>query len=70
MTVAALRELLTEIDTQGGPHAAREDRLHLPQPVSESMTIRVWAAAHGIDCPRTGSLPRRVVEAWQAAQHT
>ncbi|MEU7381525.1 histone-like nucleoid-structuring protein Lsr2 [Streptomyces sp. NPDC042207] len=29
MTVAALRRLLNEIDTQGGPEAARHNRLHL-----------------------------------------
>lgn len=30
MTVAALRALLNEIDTQGGPEAARQNRLRIP----------------------------------------
>jgi hypothetical protein len=30
MTIAALRRLLDEIDHQGGPDAARHNRLHLP----------------------------------------
>lgn len=30
MTIAALRRLLDEIDEQGGPEAARHNRLHLP----------------------------------------
>lgn len=30
MTIDALRRLLDEIDTQGGPEAARHNRLHLP----------------------------------------
>ncbi|MEV8432025.1 WhiB family transcriptional regulator [Streptomyces chartreusis] len=30
MTIAALRRLLDEIDAQGGPQAARHNRLHLP----------------------------------------
>jgi hypothetical protein len=30
MTIGALRRLLDEIDTQGGPAAARHNRLHLP----------------------------------------
>lgn len=30
MTIAALLHLLDEIDTQGGPDAARHNRLHLP----------------------------------------
>jgi hypothetical protein len=32
MTIGALRRLLDEIDTQGGPEAARHNRLHLPEP--------------------------------------
>ncbi|MFB7224200.1 MULTISPECIES: hypothetical protein [Terrabacteria group] len=31
MTIAALHRLLDEIDTQGGPEAARQNRLHLPE---------------------------------------
>jgi hypothetical protein len=30
MTIGAFRRLLDEIDTQGGPEAARHNRLHLP----------------------------------------
>jgi len=30
MTIAALMALLDEIDQQGGPEAARQNRLHLP----------------------------------------
>ena len=67
MTVAALQRLLAEIDTQGGPDAARADRLSLPVPVTENAVVREWAAAQGIDCPRTGTPPRRVLAAWQAA---
>lgn len=33
MTVAALHRLLDEIDTQGGPEAARHNRLHLDNPL-------------------------------------
>ena len=66
MTVAALRELLAEIDLQGGPAAARTDRLVLPGQATEAAVIRAWAAARGIDCPRTGTLPGRVIKAWQA----
>ncbi|GGQ48624.1 Lsr2 family protein [Streptomyces asoensis] len=41
MTITALRRLLDEIDTQGGPEAARRDRLHLtdhhegPRPMAQ-----------------------------------
>lgn len=67
MTVAALRQLLAEIDLQGGPAAARAGRLELPEPVTEPAAVRAWAAEHGVDCPRVGTPPRRVYEAWQAA---
>ncbi|MFI0268601.1 Lsr2 family DNA-binding protein [Streptomyces luteogriseus] len=50
MTIGALRRLLDEIDTQGGPDAARHNRLHLPdaqegpdlmsQPVPQLTSIR------------------------------
>lgn len=68
MTITALRRLLAEIELQGGPAAARTDRLVLPGQATEAATIRAWAAARGIDCPRTGTLPRRVVAAWQTAR--
>lgn len=39
MTVAALRRLLDEIDTQGGPEAARHNHLHLgPERTPDPMT--------------------------------
>ncbi|MEU5664729.1 Lsr2 family DNA-binding protein [Streptomyces longwoodensis] len=37
MTIAALRRLLDEIDEQGGPEAARQNRLHLPDPKDTPM---------------------------------
>lgn len=40
VTVQALKNLLTEIDTQGGPQAARDNRLHLTDPSDlESTTM-------------------------------
>ncbi|MHC5259877.1 Lsr2 family DNA-binding protein [Streptomyces sp. UC4497] len=38
MTIAALHALLDEIDTQGGPDAARHNRLHLPDERPQTMT--------------------------------
>jgi hypothetical protein len=38
MTIRALRNLLAEIDTQGGPDAARHDRLHLTTEGTTPMT--------------------------------
>ncbi len=66
--MAALLRLLAEIDAQGGPDAARGNRLDLPEPVSEAAAVRAWAAEHGVACPSTGVLPHRVLAAWQAAQ--
>lgn len=179
MTIAALRHLLDEIDTQGGPDAARHNRLHLPEgpeptmqttsptrpivdlplkspagtteppaipvgqllswgdahndpdirdqaararlaltglrrrhaadqeltaitaeaeqlqarlaelqarqaelvpakpkkraPVArdyDTRTVRAWAAENGVDCPRVGQVPKRVLDAWRATQPT
>ena len=45
VTVAALRQLLAEIDTQGGPAAARHNRLNLPdEGTDEPMNTTVHAA--------------------------
>ncbi|MFI1767486.1 histone-like nucleoid-structuring protein Lsr2 [Streptomyces sp. NPDC020800] len=56
MTIAALRALLDEIDEQGGPEAARQDRLHLADESTENMTtdpdfvpegpLLTWADEH------------------------
>ncbi|MFL4904642.1 histone-like nucleoid-structuring protein Lsr2 [Streptomyces sp. MMS24-I2-30] len=166
MTVTALRHLLDEIDTQGGPDAARHNHLHLPddegpsQPMPTTPTlapvtgvgkllkwgdehpdrevrdqaararealtglrnrhaadqeltaitterqeleqrlaelqareqelaspkakrkraayvrdydtreVRAWADANGVDCPRVGQIPKRVLDAWRAATAT
>ena len=32
-----------------------------------SSTIRAWAAAHGIDCPKRGRIPASVVERYTAS---
>ncbi|MGN7139050.1 hypothetical protein [Streptomyces pseudogriseolus] len=67
MTIAALHRVLAEIDIQGGPAAARADRLRIPEPVSPAAEARAWAAATGIDCPAAGPVPHRVLEAWRTA---
>lgn len=33
----------------------------------DTREVRAWADANGIDCPRVGQLPRRVLDAWRAA---
>lgn len=30
-------------------------------------TVRAWAADNGIECPRVGQIPKRVLEAWRAS---
>ncbi|MER5213673.1 histone-like nucleoid-structuring protein Lsr2 [Streptomyces sp. NPDC002838] len=33
----------------------------------DTRTVRAWADANGVDCPRMGQIPKRVVEAWRAS---
>ncbi|WP_171111259.1 MULTISPECIES: Lsr2 family protein [unclassified Streptomyces] len=33
----------------------------------DTRTVRAWADANGIDCPRVGQIPKRVLEAWRTA---
>lgn len=71
MTVAALRRLLADIDRQGGPDAAREDRLKLPEPERPTgisfTAVRAWARQHGIPCQPQGRPPQTAIDAWRAA---
>ncbi|MER7813838.1 WhiB family transcriptional regulator [Streptomyces sp. NPDC096153] len=36
----------------------------------DTRTVRAWADANGVECPRVGQLPKRVLEAWRAAHPT
>lgn len=33
----------------------------------DTREVRAWADANGIDCPRVGQLPKRVLDAWRTA---
>lgn len=33
----------------------------------DTRTVRAWATDNGIDCPRLGQIPRRVLNAWRAS---
>lgn len=54
MTVAALRALLDEIDTQGGPDAARQNRLHLPD---EGTRQQMNTTVHAAQAANSDNLP-------------
>lgn len=72
MTVAALRALLADIDREGGPDAARANRLQIDEPErSISFTaVRAWARQHGIPCQAQGRPPQAAIDAWHAANST
>jgi len=64
MTIAAFRRLLDEIDTQGGPEAARHNRLHLPdpqegptmaQPITEPPAVNIQLKA--VPTPEPAPIP-------------
>lgn len=64
MTIAALRRLLDDVDTDrtetvGRRRAAASD---------DRRSIRAWAAENGIDCSSHGPIPLIVQAAWRAAQ--
>ena len=71
MTITALRALLADIDDQGGPDAARDNRLTLPPPARAiSFTaVRAWARQHGIPCQPHGRPPQAAITAWRAAHN-
>ncbi|MEU2780573.1 histone-like nucleoid-structuring protein Lsr2 [Streptomyces sp. NPDC007110] len=36
----------------------------------DTRTVRAWAAENGVDCPRVGQIPKRVLDAWRTATTT
>lgn len=34
----------------------------------DTRTVRAWADDNGIECPRVGQIPKRVLDAWRAAK--
>ncbi|MFM9595717.1 histone-like nucleoid-structuring protein Lsr2 [Streptomyces scabiei] len=33
----------------------------------DTRTVRAWAEQNGVECPRTGQIPKRVLDAWRAS---
>jgi hypothetical protein len=33
----------------------------------DTRTVRAWADAQGVECPRVGQIPKRVLDAWRAS---
>jgi hypothetical protein len=33
----------------------------------DTREVRTWAAANGVDCPRVGQIPKRVLDVWRAS---
>lgn len=67
---AAKAELRAERDRLKEQLAAVEQRLRGqdgPVVVRDWLAIRVWAAANGHDCPDTGKVPSRIVDAYDQA---
>lgn len=50
---------------------AREAELAPPKPKKkrdyDAREVRAWADQTGVDCPRVGQIPKRVLDAWRAA---
>ncbi|WP_328439331.1 WhiB family transcriptional regulator [Streptomyces sp. NBC_00444] len=65
VTVQALKDLLTEIDHQGGPQAARDNRLHLTAPTDlepDTMTTTAEPAAPAPAAKSTSSIAQATAE--------
>jgi hypothetical protein len=52
-----------------GALAAADVRAQLAEHGTDSAAVRAWARDHGVDCPPTGTVPRRVLQAWLDAHH-
>jgi hypothetical protein len=58
--VDRLEQLLREARAKAGLGAGKTN--------PNAKAVRAWARDNGVDCPRRGVLPARVVDAWRAAQ--
>lgn len=56
------RQLLYDAELEAGLITEPED------PAPPAKVVRAWAATAGIDCPTRGAVPRRVIDAYLAAQ--
>ena len=46
---------------------AKKTKKKPPQRDYDTRTVRAWAAENGVDCPRVGQIPKRVLEQWRAS---
>ncbi|MFR9796166.1 WhiB family transcriptional regulator [Streptomyces sp. MS06] len=65
---AELEQRLAELRAREQELAPAKPRKKRAAPVRDYDTreVRAWAAANGVDCPRMGQLPKRVLDAWRA----
>ncbi|MGY1498583.1 WhiB family transcriptional regulator [Streptomyces sp. QTS52] len=65
-----LEKRLAELQAREAELApAKKKTKRKPAPVRDydTRTVRAWANANGIDCPRVGQLPKQVLVAWRTA---
>lgn len=62
-----LEERLAQLRARQAELAPAKKRRTAPVRDYDSRTVRAWAAEVGVDCPRVGQIPRKVLEAWRTA---
>ncbi|MFJ8606307.1 hypothetical protein ACIRH0_03835 [Streptomyces sp. NPDC093675] len=65
-----LERRLAELQAQRAALAPRRPKGARGKVDYPAATVRAWAAANGMPCPRTGRVPDRVVKAWRQTAGT
>lgn len=67
---AALEKRLAELRAREAELAPKKRKSGSYVRDYDTREVRAWADANGVDCPRMGQIPKRVLDAWRAREQT
>ncbi|WP_330349247.1 Lsr2 family DNA-binding protein [Streptomyces sp. NBC_00582] len=62
-----LEKRLAELRAREAELAPAKPKRKTPTRDYDTRTVRAWAAEQGIECPRVGQIPKRVLDAWRSS---
>lgn len=62
-----LEKRLAELHARKAELAPTKQKRKTPARDYDTRTVRAWAAEQGVECPRVGQIPKRVLDAWRAS---
>lgn len=62
-----LEKRLAELRAREAELVPAKPKRKTPSRDYDTRTVRAWAVEQGVECPRVGQIPRRVLDAWRAS---